>query len=788
MNKQAKIILFSSLYMLGIVAFFSNYFLLISSCLFITLFFLFFYKRLFSFRFFIVLIVIFSIATLNSNLHLKYDDDLVAYANEYATVTAKVLTIPTNSHKDKTKFYAKVSSVETNIIEKTEINAKTLITIYDTSGKFKEIKIGDTLLIKGKVKLPQNAQNPSQFDYAKYLQNKKTFSLIYSQDDWKIISRNTGILDKFLRKLNDTRNDIISIHAQNIESPMLEILGGIIFGDDAVNPDEDTKETFINSGIFHILAASGMNVTLIFGIWFFFARTLKLNYRFSIITGILLILFYTCMTGFGPPIIRATLMLTLVLIGKLIDREASTMSLLFLVAFLMLLINPLMLFDIGFQLSFIVTFALILTAPLLVFEFKFKAINYLLGACFIPLIAQLFAAPLQMFYFNTFTVYSVFANIAIIPVLSIVSFIGFISSIIALIKPISNQICYFADIILNPLLIYIVKVADFFSNLPHSITYVSKPMMIQVIMYFVIVISVIYVLREKISSKKIKTFIGILILILFLTFFPIKNKTPEILFFSVGNADSILLKSPANEYIMIDTGKVGYLKSATQAEYIMLKYFKDRGIKNLNSLIITHFDSDHSGGTIDILENLNVRTLYISDVFEDTQLSAAIMNYVSENNVNTVKPEKVMEIYNKDGFVVNIIRPTGEKIKSENQKSLVVHCKYNARNLLFMGDGDIETYKTLPKEYKENILVMKSGHHGAKDTINDEMVKNTDLFIISTGKNIYNHPSKDTLDVINKYNKKYLRTDYNNAIKITLGENIEKSAYSSNLGKYTKLN
>ena len=60
---------------------------------------------------------------------------------------------------------------------------------------------------------------------------------------------------------------------------MLEILGGIIFGDDAVNPDEDTKETFINSGIFHILAASGMNVTLILGIWLFFARKLKLNYR-----------------------------------------------------------------------------------------------------------------------------------------------------------------------------------------------------------------------------------------------------------------------------------------------------------------------------------------------------------------------------------------------------------------------------------------------------------------------------------------------------------------------------
>ena len=788
MNKQAKIILFSSLYILGIIAFFSNYFLLISSFILLTLTLLFVWKKLFSFKYFAVLISIFFIAILNSNSNLKYDDDLSGYADEFATITAKVLSIPTNSHQDKTKFYAKVITVETNTTEETQINAKTLVTINDKSNKFKEIKIGDTLKINGKVKLPQKAQNPSQFDYARYLQNRKTFSLIYSQEDWEIISRNTGLIDSFLRKLNDTRNDIISIHAQNIKSPMLEILGGIIFGDDAVNPDEETKSAFINSGIFHILAASGMNVTLILGIWLFFARTLKLNYRFSIFSGILLILFYTCMTGFGPPIIRATLMLMLILIGKLIDREASTISLLFLVAFLMLLFNPLMLFDIGFQLSFIVTFGLILTAPLLVFEFKFKPINYLLGACFIPVIAQLFAAPLQMFYFNTFAVYSVFANIAIIPVLSIVSFIGFISSIIALVKPISTLICYIADIVLNPLLVYVVKVANFFANLPNAIIYVKKPMLIQILLYFIVLILIFYVVSKKVYSKKIKIAIGVLFILFLLTFVPIKNKNPEVLFFSVGNADSILLKSPSNDYFMIDTGKVGYLKSATQAEYIMLKYFKDNGIKKLKSLIITHFDSDHSGGTVDILKKLEVETLYFTDTYEDTQLSEQIIDYISTNKINVVKPENILEIYNKDDFVITVIKPIGEQIKTENQKSLIVHCRYKNQNLLFMGDGDIETYKIIPNKYKNNVIVMKSGHHGAKDTISDEMTKNTELFVISTGPNIYNHPNKNTIEIINNANKKYLRTDYNNAVKIKIYDNIYSvHSFSPRFNKFIEM-
>lgn len=788
MNKQAKTIIFSVLYILGIIVFYSNYFVIISAFVFATLLFLFFYKKLFSLRLFSIYIVIFLFGILNSSINLKYDDDLVPYADSNATVTAKVLTIPTNSNLDKTKFYAKAVSIETNTEDEHEISAKTLITINDKTGKFKEIKIGDTLKINGKIKVPQVAQNPSQFDYARYLQNKKTFSLVYSNDDWQIISNNTGIIDSFLRNLNDTRNKIISIHAQNIKSPMLEILGGIIFGDDAVNPDDETKDAFINSGIFHILAASGMNVTLIFGIWFFFARTLRLNYRFSIITGILLILFYTCMTGFGPPIIRATLMLTLILIGKLIDRATSTISLLFLVAFIMLLINPLMLFDIGFQLSFIVTFALILTAPLLVLNFKYKFVNYCLGACLVPIVAQFFAAPLQMFYFNTFTAYSVFANIAIIPVLSVVSFIGFISSIIALIPSIAVKTCYIADLILNPFLVYIVKVADLFSSLPYSIVYLKKPMIIQLILYFVIIVSIICILREKVKSKKVYYSIATLVVIFILTFIPIKNDRAEILFFSVGNADSILLKSPTNDYFLIDTGKMGYLNSSSQANYIMLKYFKDKGIKNLKALILTHFDSDHSGGTIDVLENLNVETLYITDVYEDTKLSDAIMQYVDKNNINSKKAENIIEIYNKNDFVITIIEPVGTSIKSENQKSLIVHCRYKNQNLLFMGDGDIESYKTIPNEYKKDIFVMKSGHHGAKNTIDDEMAKNTQMFVISTGVNIYNHPSKDTLDVLIKNKKEYLRTDNHNAIKLALGANSNKKyLYSPKKKKFVKL-
>ena len=785
MNKQAKIIVFSCLYIFGIYSFFSEYFLPVSIGIFIILGYLYKFKNLISTKLFCTYAFIFLLGFFNASFNLHTDDELTTYANENVNITAKVLTIPTNSQEYRTKFYAKVLTVSTKDETNKNITAKTLVTINDETKDLREIKIGDTIKLEGKLKLPNIAQNPSQFDYARYLQLKKTFSLLYVNENWKIQNRADDFLGKLIRKLNDTRNNIIEIHGQNIKSPMLEVLGGIIFGDDAVNPDDSIRENFINSGILHILSASGMNVTLILGIWFFLTKSLRFNYKFSIISGIFLILFYTCMTGFGAPIIRATVMLTLILIGKLIDKATSTISLLFIVAFLMLLTNPLTIFDIGFQLSFITTFALIITAPLLAFSFKHKFINITLGACLIPFIAQLYAAPLQMYYFNTFSVYAVLANIAIVPVLSIVSFIGFISSIIAMIPAVAKQICYFADLILNPILIYIVKVAELFSTLPHSIIYVKKPLLIQIILYFIIIVSVTCLLKFKIKSKKIIITITTLLILFALTFITIPNKNAEVIFFSLGNADAVLLKSPNNEYFLIDTGRSGYLKGASQAKNIIIKYLRDKGIKDINSLILTHFDSDHAGGTIDILENIYVKKLYITETYENTMLSNNIKEYLDSNRINYEIAENIEEIYNKDNFIITIIEPVGELIKSENQKSLIVHCKYKDKSLLFMADGDIKTYESIPNKYKKNISIIKSGHHGAKDTINKEMINNSDLFILSTSGYFYNHPHPQTIRILEENNKKYLRTDYHNAIKLVLNNsNYRIYMYSPKTRKF----
>ncbi len=768
MNKQAKIILFSCLYILGILASFTN--ILFGIFAFVIICTLQIIKHTFSIRYFISILAILALGFINTNLHVNYNDDLTPYTENDVILNAKVISIPTNSIENRTKFYVSTNSLELEDETIDNIKAKTLVTINDESNNINKIKIGDTLKMKGRLKSPIKATNPSQFDYARYLQIKNTFSLLYVNSEWEILSHATDFNGKVIRKLNDTRNNILSIHKQNIKSPMIEILGGIIFGDDAVNPDEKTKDSFIKSGIFHILAASGMNVTLIFGIWFFFAKRLKFHYKFSILAGILLIFVYTCMTGFGAPIIRAFLMLTLILIGKLIDKNTSTLSLLFIVGFLMLLYNPLMIYDIGFQLSFLVTFALIISSPLISFNFKLKPINYILGACLIPVIAQFYAAPLQMFYFNTFSLYSIFANIAIIPVLSLVSFIGFISSILALIPILANKICLVADIILNPFLVYIVKVADFFAALPQSTITTPKPSIIQLLLYF----SLILLLTFKQNKKIIFT----LFILIGLTFIPNIKNNAEIIFFNVGNADAAVIKSPKNKYYLIDTGKLAYNTSASQADYIIIKYFKDKGIKEIEGLVLSHFDSDHAGGTIDILKSLKVNNLYLSDSYEDTQLSNAILKYIKENNIKTITVRNEITILEENNFKIKLTKPNTKNLIDENEKSIIALIKEKEKKILFMGDGNINTYNALPSEFKENITLMKSGHHGADKTINQEMVDNTHVFVISTGQNFYGHPSEETISLLKENKKEFYRTDFHNSIKLLFDKNITIKMYS----------
>lgn len=248
------------------------------------------------------------------------------------------------------------------------------------------------------------------------------------------------------------------------------------------------------------------------------------------------------------------------------------------------------------------------------------------------------------------------------------------------------------------------------------------------------------------------------------TLIKIPEKTLDIIAFDVENADAFLIKTPQNKYFIIDTGKAPYKSGSSQAKFIILKYLKDRGIKNIEGLIITHFDNDHSGGAFDILESRQVENVYINTFSNKSYTSYKIYKTLKKHRIKTTIPENNSVIYNEDNFVIKTFMAN---IGNDNENSIITLVKYKNFETLFMGDAGIKAFDKIKTYMPENIEVLKVGHHGAKNVVSDEMLNtlNPEVSLISTGINYFGHPAKGTLDTLR--NTSIYRTDKNNSIKIT---------------------
>lgn len=764
-NKNIVMFITAIIFMTGILAYFNNIAIISAFLLTILAVFL-IIKNYIPVKYVIFWIVIFYFGFFNAYFRTTNSDELVEFTRQNVTLKGQIVSIPNSDGKGKTKFFFKADSLNGE-----KLKGKTLITYTGNE----ELKIGNYYKAKGKLRTPFKASNPSQFDYGKYLRNFNTYTVFYT-DEITPAAKTPTVKWKFLQNLNNLRDKIINVHSKYLKTPNIEILGGIVFGDDAIAPPDYIKASFVNSGLLHILAASGMNVAFIYGFWVFFMRRIRAPFKITVLSGMILVIFYTMMTGMGASVLRAALMLLLILAGKLIDRDAHTISLLSFVATILLIYNPAYINDVGFQLSFIVTFGLLTTANIIFEKYKDAKIpDFIIGALLIPVIAQIWVAPIQMFYFNTFSTYSIFANILSMPFLSVISFGGFVSSIIAMFAPFTDKICMLFDWILNYVLNILVFISNFFAQLPHSLCTTRHPSIIQIFIYYGIILSITLGIKTG-FNKKLKILCLSLLTILLISFIQIPSNNLEVIVFDVQNADCFLIKTPENKYFIIDTGKSGYKGSKAQANSIIIKYLKDRGIKNIEALIITHFDNDHSGGAVDIMKNLKVKKVYINSYKEKSTTSKMIYNALAKNQIPNKIPSNNPSIYKENNLNIQTYQAKTDK---ENDNSIITLLSYKNFDMLFMGDAGTKAFDQLKSDIPTNIEILKVGHHGGLNTVNKEMLEHIrpEISIISTGINSFGHPYKGTLDTLRETN--IYRTDRHNSIKIKTDGN-EYTIYTFN--------
>jgi len=739
------------------------------------------YKKIITIKYSILCFVVAAFSIFYCAYKTEPIDALGKIAPDTVSIKGRVISEPVANSYGRTKFEFKVYSYQhkektlsgqtsqsLNKWKKTEAN--TIVNVYKNTQK---LLVGDILELHGYVKTPYESTNPGQFDYKKYLKHQGIYTFINAkQKDLKIIEHPKSGYWYLIQKINLLKNLIVEKNRKYLKSPHLEIMEGMVLGDYAVPVPDEVKQEFIKSGLLHLLAASGMNVGFIFGFWFFFASILKIPHKPKLIIGMALIAFYSLLTGLPPSVLRAAVMAEFLLFGKLMDRKADSIILLFIVCAATLFFDPFLITNVSFQLSYLTTFGLLLcTQPLLE---KTKPVpEFVSGVVLIPIIAQIWASPIQLFYFNNFAVYSVIANILVIPFTGVITYIGFIGNIFGLLPLAGQKICWLTAALSYPIISAVLFISGFFSKLPNALYYPVKPSLPEVILFYSFIIVLLHAIKADFSGKKLNIASAVLMLVLAAVVFSHKlDNRLKILVFDVGQGDGIYIHTPENKNFLVDTGPPGNYSAAAIA---IIPYLRSKGINELDGIVLTHFDSDHIGGTVQILKSIKVRTVFTNDVHDDSKCSRKLTRYLDENNINTRVLTSGQKINFDKNININVIRAKKTDEKSDNEDSLILYFVYKDFSALLMADSEADSLYEIKKYVKKPVDFIKIGHHGSYNSVNYSFLEylKPELAVVSVGKRgyKYGHPNKQVLKDLSDFDVKTLRTDKDFAITINSNGN-----------------
>ncbi|CCQ65903.1 hypothetical protein CWATWH0402_2937 [Crocosphaera watsonii WH 0402] len=493
--------------------------------------------------------------------HLIKDD----FKPKQVQVLGKVLSEPRTTNNNRKRFWFRVQRVNLNGNNEQykTVTGKLYVTLPNTEVYL--IYPRQTLIIEGNLYQPRSPKNPGAFDFKKYLAKQGSFSGLKGE---KVVFRT----DKKLWGWTNLRNRIINGFTDALGKENGLVISSIILGRRAVDLPPETRDLFVNIGLAHVLAASGFHVALLLGIVFWITQSLSPKKK--LILGIVILIFYVGLTGIQPSILRAALMGSSVLIGQVLDRKTNALGALLLSGFLLLSINPLWIWDLGFKLSFLATFALLVTSPFIEKKLDFLPPK-LAGMIAVPIAVSIWTSPLIMYFFHSFSFYLIPFNILATPLIMLLVVGGIISAVFILIIP--NLGILIAKILFWPLQI-LLQSAQQIPQLKLSAFAVGQISLVTLIIIYSILVTIWL-------NKRFQKYwhIGALIII-GLIIIPIIYKNITLLKITVleGNKVPIIVMQNRGKVTLINVG------SETDIKYTLSPFLSQQGINKINTVIITN--------------------------------------------------------------------------------------------------------------------------------------------------------------------------------------------------------
>jgi competence protein ComEC len=551
------------------------------------------------------------------------------------TVRGKVTSTPRLTRSGRSQFWLETDSVseinggEGGVIVNRQVSGKLYVTVplLQATGLYSD----NSISVSGSLYKPQPPSNPGAFDFQAYLAGQGAFAGLKGQRiDWK---RENAIadIDRFrdrstsaISAPKEMPKSIIQAMRQRIARSLLmylnfpegTLISAIALGKQAVDLPYNIRDYFVQVGLAHAIAASGTQVSMVLALVLALTKRFSKQLQFGFGVGALILL--VSLTGFEASVSRAALMGLGTLFALLLKREVKPLGLLLIAGTVLLLINPVWIWDLGFQLSFLATLGLIVTATPLMEKLDWMppAIASIVA---VPIAASVWVLPLLLYVFNVVSPYSILVNIIAAPLLWILSIGGMIGALAGLIFPLlGSGLAWLLQYPAQGL----IELAQYFSQLPGNSVAVGKVSVLQLIALYSLICWAWLGRRKKEEGRGKKNQKSRVISLPSFSSVPILPvavaASIAIVIFPAWQVQASLfqvtLLATSGQPVLViqDRGKVTLINSgdANTARFTLLPFLQQQGINSVNFAIATHSHLGLSAGWGKILERLPIKAFY----------------------------------------------------------------------------------------------------------------------------------------------------------------------------------
>lgn len=656
------------------------------------------------------------------------------------------------------------------------------IMVYASSNHF---QVGEIHKITGQLHKWETARNQGGFDSLTFYQSQKIDFSVQAESNVRL-GQEENVIRDFLLVLKESITDV---YGACMSEKAAGFYSGMILGDKS-KLDDTLKEMFTLNGISHILAISGLHVSIIGRGLYSWLRKMGIGFWGAGMVAGMVLLIYCYMVGNGMSAVRAVGMMLLFFLGQYLGQSYDMLNSLGAMCLFLLWDNPFLLEYSGFWFSIMALVGVGFVGDTLSKCVKRgKSLWMCIGITMTTL-------PIVAYCYYEIPLYSPFVNCFVLPLLTPVFVLALIGGMLGIVCP------WISYVLLFPcsLVLWIYEwICTMTVKLPFANIITGKPSMQIIAVYYLVLFVGTWVIRKRIIKtwleelklyekrsreillcflKKYSFVFGVCVICCWLIVYP-KPKPFEITFLDVGQGDGIYISAGNGTTYFIDGGSTS---EASLGEYTILPFLKSKGIESIDYWFVSHADTDHISGLLEVLESgYEIGSLVMAKHVPLDENYTMLVSMADICGVEVLHIDAGDQIVSEH-MTFTCLSPWADSVEDRNEASLVLEVEVeNGEKALFAGDISAETEQLLlDKGVLEEIWLYKASHHGSKYSNSKELLEvlQPEISVVSCSENNnYGHPGKEAIENMENIGSEVLYTMENGQITIKTVGNPTKSEY-----------